>query len=134
MNPAAAGYIPDDAPEPAHGTLDVATAAGPTGPVVSLSGDLDYESGPELLTAVNALSAPAGSTVTLDLSGVRFFDSGGINALLRARSRLQERGAELRVRRLSPVVERIFRITGLDAVLAPDAPHPYGGDEDPAAG
>ncbi|WP_338694370.1 STAS domain-containing protein [Streptomyces sp. Q6] len=134
MSPATAGFIPDDASNPAHGTLDIATAAGPTGPVVSLTGDLDYESAPELLAAVDALAATGGTTVTLDLWGVRFFDSGGINALLRSRTTLHERGAELVVRRLSPVVERIFRITGLDTVFVPGAPHPTGGDEDPTAG
>ncbi|MGY0022557.1 STAS domain-containing protein [Streptomyces sp. cg35] len=125
---------PESIPDGPHGSLVCATTDGPEGPVVSLTGDLDYETAPELLASVTALCAPAGTTVTLDLSGVRFFDSGGINVLLRARTALQERGAELAVRRLSPVVERIFRITGLDTVLVPGTPTGPGDGEDPTAG
>ncbi|MEV3860122.1 STAS domain-containing protein [Streptomyces sp. NPDC050095] len=116
MSATAAGPIPDD---PSH-QLSLDTAPGPHGPVVALTGDLDYESAPLLLDALPRIDVTAGGTVTLDLAAVRFFDSGGINALLRARTALQERGAGLTVRRLSPVVERIFRITGLDTVLVPE--------------
>ncbi|MYW64967.1 anti-sigma factor antagonist [Streptomyces sp. SID8379] len=108
--------IPDD---PTH-ALRLAVSKGPRGPVVALTGDLDYESAPRLLDTLPEVEVAAGGTVTLDLADVRFFDSGGINALLRARTGLQEQGVELAVRRLSPVVERIFRITGLDTVLTPD--------------
>ncbi|MET9496140.1 STAS domain-containing protein [Streptomyces sp. NPDC006552] len=125
---------PESIPDGPRAVLSCTGADGPEGPVVTLTGDLDYETAPELLAAVTALAAPAGTTVTLDLSGVEFLDSGGINVLLRARAALQERGAELAVRRPSAVVERIFHITGLDTVLAP-APQAAAGDlEDPAVG
>ncbi|MFJ8821883.1 STAS domain-containing protein [Streptomyces sp. NPDC102467] len=130
MTPAAPESIPDGP----HAPLTRAVTDGPAGPVITLTGDLDYETAPELLASVTALEAPAGTTVTLDLWGVRFFDSGGINVLLRARTALHDRDAELAVRRLSPVVERIFRITGLDTVLDPGAPTASRSDEDPAAG
>ncbi|MEU6843026.1 STAS domain-containing protein [Streptomyces sp. NPDC046716] len=130
MTHAAPGAIPGD---PSH-VLRLATVPGPDGPVVALTGDLDYESAPRLLDALNRVTVPDGATLTLDLSDVRFFDSGGINALLRARTALQERGAELAVCRLSPVVERIFRITGLDTVLSPGGPAGTGTGTGPSAG
>ncbi|MEV1024600.1 STAS domain-containing protein [Streptomyces sp. NPDC050264] len=130
MTPAAPESIPDGP----HAPLTCTTTEGPDGPVIALTGDLDYETAPDLLASATALGAPAGTTLTLDLSGVRFFDSGGINVLLRARSALGDQGIELAVRRLSPVVERIFRITGLDTVFVPDAPTASGSGEDPAAG
>ncbi|MEU6394449.1 STAS domain-containing protein [Streptomyces sp. NPDC046939] len=127
MSHAASESIPDG-PGTAQGRT---VTDGPDGPVMALTGDLDYETAPDLLAAVTALATEPGTTVTLDLSGVRFFDSGGINVLLRARSRLLERDAVLAISRLSPAVERIFLITGLDTVLPPTG----GGDhEDPAAG
>ncbi|MBO1331567.1 STAS domain-containing protein [Streptomyces sp. VRA16 Mangrove soil] len=130
MNRPAPGAIPDDA---SH-ELRLVTSQGPHGPVVALTGDLDYESAPQLLEALPKIDVPDGGGITLDLADVRFFDSGGINALLRARTALQDRGADLAVRRLSPVVERIFRITGLDTVLIPDEPPGTGTGTDPAAG
>ncbi|NEB78826.1 STAS domain-containing protein [Streptomyces sp. SID14478] len=114
--------------------LSLATTGDASSPLITLAGDLDYETAPRLLTSVGELDVPPGATVTLDLSGVRFFDSGGINALLRARTALQDRGAELAVRRLSPVVERIFRITGLDTVLVPGTSAGTESGEDPTAG
>ncbi|MFI6877760.1 STAS domain-containing protein [Streptomyces sp. NPDC050400] len=136
MTPTDPGAVPDDpaasdGPDGPHTVLALATSAGPDGPLVTLTGDLDYETAPRLLESVAALDAPAGTTVTLDLSGVGFFDSGGINALLRARTSLRNRDADLTVRRLSPVVERIFRITGLDTVLTPGT---SGDGEDPTGG
>ncbi|MFD8569703.1 STAS domain-containing protein [Streptomyces sp. NPDC057694] len=130
MTHAATGAIPGD---PSH-VLRLATVPGEDGPVVALTGDLDYESAPRLLDALTRVAVPDGGTLTLDLSDVRFFDSGGINALLRARVALQERGVGLAVRRLSPVVERIFRITGLDTVLVPDGPAGTGTGTSPSAG
>jgi anti-sigma B factor antagonist len=131
MTPAAPESLPDGPrAAPARTVTD-----GPEGPVITLTGDLDYETAPELLASVTALAAEAGTTVTLDLWGVQFFDSGGINVLLQVRSALHDRGAELAVRRLSPVVERIFHITGLDTVLGSGgAPSASGDHEDPAAG
>ncbi|MFI0239562.1 STAS domain-containing protein [Streptomyces sp. NPDC016845] len=127
MTHAASESIPDG-PRPVRART---VTDGPGGPVITLSGDLDYETAPDLLAAVTALAPGPGTIVTLDLSGVQFFDSGGINVLLRARGQLQERGAALAVSRLSPAVERIFRITGLDTVLPPTG---GGGHEDPAVG
>ncbi|MER5946226.1 STAS domain-containing protein [Streptomyces sp. NPDC001904] len=130
MTHAAPGAIPGD---PSH-VLRLATVPGPDGPVVALTGDLDYESAPRLLDALTRVTMTDGDTLTLDLSDVRFFDSGGINALLRARNALQERGSDLAVCRLSPVVERIFRITGLDTVLIPGGPAGTGTGTVPSAG
>ncbi|MFJ9040771.1 STAS domain-containing protein [Streptomyces sp. NPDC102406] len=132
MTHAAPESIPDGPPAAAAPSLTDITH-GPEGPLITLTGDLDYATAPELLATVTGLATAPGTTVTLDLSGVRFFDSGGINVLLRARTALQERGAELAVRRLSPVVERIFRITGLDTVL-PGVPAAAGDHEDPVGG
>ncbi|MGY0487793.1 STAS domain-containing protein [Streptomyces sp. WG-D5] len=133
MTAADPGAIPEDpsTSEAPRAVLSLATSAGPDGPLVTLTGDLDYETAPLLLECVGELDVPADTTVTLDLSGVAFFDSGGINGLLRARTTLLARDARLTVRRLSPVVERIFRITGLDTVLVPEG---SGGGEDPTAG
>ena len=141
MTAAAPGPIPEDPaapkgpdaspPDAPQAMLTLTASQGPDGPLVTVGGDLDYETAPRLLECVAGLDVPAGTLVTLDLSGVGFFDSAGINALLRARTSLLARDSGLAVRRLSPVVERIFRITGLDTVLTPGA---TGSGEDPAAG
>ncbi|MFI7385814.1 STAS domain-containing protein [Streptomyces sp. NPDC049813] len=124
---------PEPIPDGPGTALSCTGSDGPDGPVIALAGDLDYETAPELIAAVEALADPPGTLVTLDLSGVQFFDSGGINVLLRTRGVLQERGVSLAVCRLSAAVERIFRITGLDTVIGPAAA-PTGPLEDPAVG
>ena len=55
----------------------------------------------------------------VDLSGVTFMDSTGINALVAAHHRMPQDG-ELRVVGLRSNVQRVFEITGLDVLFTPD--------------
>lgn len=51
-------------------------------------------------------------SLSLELSGVAFFDCGGLNALLRARRVAEQTGAALELTALSPAVERVLDLTG----------------------
>ncbi|GLX96655.1 hypothetical protein Hesp01_46050 [Herbidospora sp. NBRC 101105] len=55
--------------------------------------------------------------VVIDMSGVEFCDSTGMNVLLSALKRLKERGGVLEVAAPRPAVRKILQVTGLDSVF-----------------
>jgi anti-sigma B factor antagonist len=91
------------------------------GPVVTISGEIDIQSGPQLRDRLLGIIRRHGARLALDLSGVTFIDCAGINVLLATRRRAQLEGGSLRVLRASPRVRRLFELTSLDAVLMPEA-------------
>ncbi|MER7309604.1 anti-sigma factor antagonist [Streptomyces griseoluteus] len=56
-------------------------------------------------------------TVILDLTGVTFCDSSGLNTLIRLRRRAQHSGGELILAAPPPQMMRMLRITGADSVF-----------------
>lgn len=83
------------------------------------SGEIDLYTAPRLqseLTAVIAGAAPS-SRVVVDLSGVEFCDSTGMNVLLSGLRQARERGSELELAAPHPAVRKILSVTGLDAVF-----------------
>jgi anti-sigma B factor antagonist len=101
-------------PEPA--SLDIGIRPGP---VVTISGEVDIYSGPQLRDQLLDVIRRHGARLALDLTGVTFIDCAGINVLLAARRRAHLEGGWLRVIRASPRVERVIALTGLDPVLMP---------------
>ncbi|MGW8361248.1 STAS domain-containing protein [Streptomyces wedmorensis] len=93
-------------------TVSVRSNAGRT--VVSVGGELDIAAAMELRTALaEALAAcEAGRGLALDLSGVTFCDSTGLNTLLRARQRALKEHRSLTITAASPQVTRLLEITG----------------------
>ena len=83
--------------------------------VVSVHGEIDLGCGSALGDALWA--AQEGSRdVIVDLSGVTFMDSTGLNALIGAYHRAPE-GGSLRVVGPSSAIRRVFDITGLSELL-----------------
>jgi anti-anti-sigma factor len=103
---------------PETASLDISIRPGP---VVTVSGEIDIQSGPELRDQLLRVIRRHGARLALDLADVTFIDCAGINALLAARRRAQLEGGSLRVFRASPRVRRIFALTRLDHVLMPTA-------------
>ena len=94
------------------------------GPVVTIAGEIDVQSSPDLRDQLLRVIRQHGARLALDLAGVTFIDCAGINALLATRRRAQLEGGSLRVLRASPRVRRLITLTRLDAVLMPAAtPH-----------
>src|SRR5215467_1079493 len=88
--------------------------------LVIASGEIDLYTAPRLqseLTAVIASAAPA-SRVVVDMSGVDFCDSTGMNVLLSCLRQARERGGELEISAPQPAVRKILQVTGLDSVFA----------------
>ena len=83
------------------------------------SGEIDLYTAPRLhseLAAVIASAAPA-SRVIIDLSGVEFCDSTGMNVLLSCLRQVRERGGELELAAPRPAVTKILQVTALDSVF-----------------
>jgi anti-anti-sigma factor len=90
-------------------------------PGVALSGELDL-TGTELIeVCVQAALLDGGGALVLDLSGLRFMDSTGVNSLLRARSLLGREQRDLVVVCPPGPVRRVLELVGVADMLAPFA-------------
>ena len=86
--------------------------------IVIVSGEIDLYTAPRLhseLAAVVGSSAPA--RVVVDMSGVEFCDSTGMNVLLSCLRQAREQGGELELAAPRPGVRKILHVTGLDSVF-----------------
>lgn len=86
--------------------------------VVTASGELDLYTAPRLQTALASLLRERVDRVVVDLSGIEFCDSTGMNVLLSAMKRLKEQGGTLELAAPRPAVRRILQVTGLDTVFS----------------
>jgi anti-sigma B factor antagonist len=85
--------------------------------VVSLTGEADLHTAPELERAVDGVIALGGTAAVVDLADVSFIDSTILGILLRAQSRFADLGGVLILVASDRRVLRTLEITGLDRVL-----------------
>ena len=89
----------------------------PNGTVrVSLEGELDVASAPELLDALDELRSKD-TWFELDLRKLQFMDSTGLRAVIRVSKQVSDEGRTMRVIRGPELVQRVFEITGADAMV-----------------
>jgi anti-sigma B factor antagonist len=81
--------------------------------LISVSGELDLASGPELESELDKVSAPETTLVVVDLRELEFMDSTGLSIIVRAHQRLAETGCELGLVRGSTQVQRLLDLTGV---------------------
>lgn len=82
------------------------------GVLVVVTGGVDMSTVGRFERALKDALALAGD-VTLDLSGVTFFGSEGVRALLAGRTGLQAAGRRLEVADASPQARRVLQMSGL---------------------
>jgi anti-sigma B factor antagonist len=85
--------------------------------IVSVEGDVDLRSAPDLRDRLASLGETGAKHVVVDLSECEFLDSMGLGVLLGAKKRMARNGRELHVVVASSDIRRIFEITMLDRVL-----------------
>jgi anti-sigma B factor antagonist len=85
--------------------------------VVTVCGELDLATAPEVLEQVVGTLGPPVSAVTLDLGGVTFLDSSGLGALLAAGRRCADVGTTLRLESVPNHARRVIEITGVAELL-----------------
>ena len=81
--------------------------------MLTLFGELDVLSAPELAQMLNDALEQPHARVMLDLNGLRFVDSAGVSVLIRAKQRAQASGRTLVLRRPTEQLERVFALVGL---------------------
>lgn len=92
--------------------MDVEVVRGGPVPIVAVRGEVDHNSAPELAEVVEG-SSQGQQVVLMDLSQLRYIDSGGLSVLLRVMQRVRSSGW-LGIIDPSPNV-----MTLLDIVVAP---------------
>ena len=80
---------------------------------LTLVGSIDIISR-QLLLDAGTEALDAGSSLTLDMSGVEFMDSTGIGALVQLAKHSEKLGREFVITDRSPVVDRVLQVSGLD--------------------
>jgi anti-sigma B factor antagonist len=112
--------MPPSANEPSRDRLspvDIQTIHEDGVVVLRLSGELDSDNADALYQALRDDTRNHPGPLVLDMSGVSFIDSTILSRLLQLRTESVDGGSSLLVRNPSPVVRRVFEITGLDEVF-----------------
>jgi anti-sigma B factor antagonist len=78
-----------------------------------VAGEIDLSNADSFDAQLQRLLNAAHSPAYVDLSGVSFFDSTGLGALVRASARAAQLDVSLRLVKPSPRVRRVFAITGV---------------------
>lgn len=86
--------------------------------ILALSGEIDLYTAPRLQSELaTALAGPQHAQVVVDMSGVEFCDSTGVNVLLAAHRDAAERGGDLALAAPRASMRKILQVTGLDGVF-----------------
>ncbi|MEU5310881.1 STAS domain-containing protein [Streptomyces sp. NPDC021562] len=102
----------------AEGTLAISTHPTPAGPVVvHLAGELDHYTGPRFRLAVEEVLRDPGAGVIADLSDLHYCDSTGMTVIITACRRAQAVGSSFAVAGLSPAMDQLFRMAGIDQLF-----------------
>lgn len=81
-----------------------------------LSGEIDASCVASLASHLNPLPGTAGD-VTIHLANVEFIDSSGLRELIDAHQRAERSGRRVLMTDPSPVVVRLFEVSGLSKIL-----------------
>ncbi|MET9857480.1 STAS domain-containing protein [Streptomyces sp. NPDC006450] len=90
--------------------VDVRPLDGAT--VLTLAGELDHDTADPLDAALEAARADGGRRLLVDVSGLAFCDSTGLNVLLHHRMATRESGGSLELIGLHRPISRMFHVTG----------------------
>ncbi len=86
--------------------------------VVSLSGEINLRSSPNLHASLLEIIEGRPDRIILDLSGVSYMDSSGIGTLVEIKRRVERYKGSLILAALQPRVRSLFEITKLERFFA----------------
>ncbi len=95
------------------GRLAIRLVSNPRGVVVTLTGELDLATTPELDRQLAAIDRTQITRLLIDLGGVTFMDSTGLASIIRAHHLAESNGHILLLRRGTSQVQRLFEVTGV---------------------
>ncbi|HYD11028.1 MAG TPA: STAS domain-containing protein [Acidimicrobiales bacterium] len=85
--------------------------------VLTVTGEIDIRSAPELREQLQVCATEGVSEVEIDLRTVTFLDSTALSVMVGAHKRLARDGGALEVRTAGGAVRRVLEVTGLDRVF-----------------
>ncbi|MER6160501.1 STAS domain-containing protein [Streptomyces sp. NPDC001868] len=85
--------------------------------VVTLRGEIDHTVKNELTDALLSYASVTRPRTVVDLSGVTFMDSSGINVLISAHQSMSDAQGCLRIAGAQASVLRVLQLVGLDQVI-----------------
>ncbi|GGU47850.1 STAS domain-containing protein [Streptomyces lavendofoliae] len=85
--------------------------------VVTIGGELDYDGVALLGNAIGSLRDQGVHCLLLDLSGMTFMDSSGVNAFLLAQRASRAQGGWVRLANPQPSVLRVIELVGLGEAI-----------------
>ncbi len=97
--------------------MQIATTPGSDRFVITVSGEVDLASSPDLDTSIIAAIASGAASVVIDLTNVSFMDSSGLGVIVRGLKRCREADKDLDLVITNERVLKVFGITGLDQVI-----------------
>ncbi|MFJ2440845.1 STAS domain-containing protein [Streptomyces sp. NPDC087658] len=100
-----------------RGRLSVGVRTEGRSEVVTVAGELDHHTAELLRAPLDDALERGRSRLVIDCSQLEFCDSTGLNVLLGARLKADAAGGGVHLVAMSPVVARVFEITGADAVF-----------------
>ncbi len=95
-------------------------------PVVSITGDIDLESSPQLRTFLRTKVSQKTPKLLLDFGGVNYIDSSGLATLIEYFQGVQGFSGKLVLAALSPRVKNVFEIVRLEQIFSLQADVPAG--------
>jgi anti-anti-sigma factor len=102
---------------------EIGTALAGEPVVVTVRGEVDLATAPQLEASVTQVFTTDAGSVVLDLAGMTFIDSSGLRVLVALSNDGRERGTALSLRNVPRHADRVLDLTGLAEFFdrAPDA-------------
>ncbi len=97
--------------------MQIATTPGSDRYVITVSGEVDLATSPDLDNAIIAAIESGTSSLAIDLTDVSFMDSSGLGVIVRGLKRCREADKDLDLVITNERVLKVFGITGLDQVI-----------------
>ncbi|MES9520567.1 STAS domain-containing protein [Streptomyces capoamus] len=97
--------------------LKITTRDAADGPVLEISGELDYANAAQLRDLIPTIGLRPGQCLTLDLGRMAFCDSSGITAMIAAHNHAHAARADVALAAVPAHTLRVLRIVGLDRIL-----------------
>lgn len=84
---------------------------------LSVAGEIDAYTAPQLRKELLPLMEAEGTTVSVDLSQVEYMDSTGLGIFVAAFKSSKKHESQLQLQGMTPRVKRLFDITGLAEII-----------------
>jgi anti-sigma B factor antagonist len=97
--------------------LEVETKQLDSTSLISVTGEVDLYTSPELRSAIMDAVPAAAATVAVDLSGVRYMDSSGVATLVEGLRRCRDLDKVFKLVAPSTAVMKVLELAKLDSVF-----------------